>query len=183
MTLLRRILAEKRSVVVPLVLAFVANVVTYVLVAYPLSLKSAGAAERAAVAASAREDMERELATAQALVTGKAEADDELAAFYRGVLPSDLAAARRMTYASLPELARRTGVSYVRRSFEVEAVEDESRLGRLSIRVVLQGGYDDIREFLYALESGVQCWHFALIFGCCQCFGADFIVRTCATVW
>ena len=102
-------------------LAFVANVVTYVLVAYPLSLKSAGAAERAAVAASAREAMERELATAQALVTGKAQADDELAAFYLGVLPSDLAAARRMTYASLPELARRTGVSYVRRSFEVES--------------------------------------------------------------
>ena len=156
MTLLRRILAEKRSVVVPLVLAFVANVVTYVLVAYPLSLKSAGAAERAAVAASAREAMERELATAQALVTGKAQADDELAAFYLGVLPSDLAAARRMTYASLPELARRTGVSYVRRSFEVEAVESESRLGRLSIRVVLQGGYDDIREFLYELESALE---------------------------
>ena len=153
MTLLKRIVAEKRPTVLPLGIALLANVLVSALVVYPLGVKSAGAADRAAAAASARQAAEREIAVARALITGKARADEELSAFYEKVLPSDLTAARRMTYASLPALADRTNVQYVRRSFEVEDVDRSGRLGRLSIRVVLQGDYESVREFIFELES------------------------------
>lgn len=153
MTLLKRIVAEKRPTVLPLGIALLANVLISALVVYPLWVESAGAADRAAAAASARQAAERELAVARALITGKARADEELSAFYEKVLPSDLAAARRMTYASLPALADRTNVRYVRRSFEVEDVDRSGRLGRLAIRVVLQGDYESVREFIFQLES------------------------------
>jgi len=153
MTLLKRIVAEKRPTVLPLGIALLANVLVSALVVYPLGVKSAGAADRAAAAASTRQAAEREIAVARALITGKARADEELSAFYEKVLPSDLTAARRMTYASLPALADRTNVQYVRRSFEVEDVDRSGRLGRLSIRVVLQGDYESVREFIFELES------------------------------
>ncbi len=53
MTLLKRILAEKRAFVLPLGLALLVNVAVYALVVYPLEAKSAGAAGRADAAARA----------------------------------------------------------------------------------------------------------------------------------
>ena len=42
--------------------------------------------------------------------------NEELNAFYQKVLPPDQTAARRMTYASLPALARKTNVKYEART-------------------------------------------------------------------
>jgi hypothetical protein len=151
--LLRRVLAEKRRIVVPLGVAIAANVLAYALIVYPLGVQSAGAADRAAAAAAAWQAAEREVAAARALVTGKARADEELDAFYKKVLPADLAAARRLTYASLPRLAERTNVEYLRRTFERHDVDEKSTLGQLSVRVLLQGDYESIRDFVYQLES------------------------------
>ncbi len=156
MTLLRRIYAEKRAVLLPLGLALLANVLAYVLVVRPLAAKSAGAADRAALAVTAREAAEREEVAARALVTGKAQADEELNAFYGKVLPANLVAARRMTYASIPALAERTNVQYRRRQYDPEEVEKGDRLGRLNIRMELAGDYEDIRDFLFALESAPE---------------------------
>jgi len=47
MPLWKRILLEKRAVVVPLVIGVVANIAAYGLWVYPLGVKSAGAADRA----------------------------------------------------------------------------------------------------------------------------------------
>ena len=115
--LLRRIVIEKRSLVLALVVALVGNIAAYVLVVHPRGVKSAGAADRAAAAADAVRAAEVELATARALVEGKSRAEEELNAFYQRVLPVDLSAARRMTYASLPALARKTNVRDVASSF------------------------------------------------------------------
>ncbi len=156
MTLLRRIYAEKRAVLLPLGLALLANVLAYVLVVRPLAAKSAGAADRAALAVTAREAAEREEVAARALVAGKAQADEELNAFYSKVLPANLVAARRMTYASIPALAERTNVQYRRRQYDPEEVEKGDRLGRLNIRMELAGDYEDIRDFLFALESAPE---------------------------
>jgi hypothetical protein len=154
--LLRRVLAEKRRVAMPLAVALGVNVLVYALVAHPLGVQSAGAADRAAAAAVAAQAAERELEAARALVTGKARADEELNAFYQKVLPADLAAARRLTYASLPRLAERTNVDYLQRTFERHEVEAESSLGQLSVRVLLQGDYESIRDFVYQLESASE---------------------------
>ena len=158
-TLLKRIADEKRSVVTPLMVALVANILAGFVV-YRLGVKSAGAADRATAAQAARQLAESEEAVAQALITGKASADEELNAFYQKVLPADQAAARRMTYASLPALARKTNVRYEERRFSVEdeGVErgQEARLGHLIIRMVLQGQWGNIRNFIYQLESAPE---------------------------
>jgi hypothetical protein len=152
-TLLKRILAEKRAVVVPLGLAALLNVAAYALVVYPLGVKSAGAADRAMAAARALEAAERDQAVARDLVTAKSRAEQALTTFYLNVLPADLSAARRMTYAHLPALARRTRVKYEERRFEVEQGSKTARLGHLRIRMVLQCEYESFRQFIYELET------------------------------
>ena len=154
--LLRRVIAEKRALIVPLAIALVANGLAYVLVVRPLGVKSAGAAERAVSAANALRAAEKDMALARALVTGKADADQELTSFYQKVLPASLTAARRMTYASLPALARKTGVHYDARTTSIEDAEQDARLGHMTIRMVLQGEYRDIRAFIYELESAAD---------------------------
>jgi len=150
--LMRRVLAENRTLTIVLSLALLANVLAYILVVRPLAVKSSGAADRAASAARTLTAAEQEMAQVDGLVKGKARADEELAAFYQKVLPSDLTAARRMTYASLPALARRTGVRYEARTTTVEPVGRDGNLERMVIRMVLQGDYEDLRQFVYALE-------------------------------
>src|SRR5262249_61475223 len=121
---LKRIFVEKRSIVLPLAVALVANVFVYAFVVYPLAAKSSGSAERAAAAQSARRDAERDEARARALVTGKAKADEELQSFYDKVLPANQAAARRMTFAPLLALARKTNVVFLSQTI---APEEKSR--------------------------------------------------------
>jgi Tfp pilus assembly protein PilO len=154
--LLRRVLTEKRKLLLPLVVTLAANVLAYVIVVRPLGVRSAGAASRASEAAAALRGAAKELEMARALVTGKAQADEELSAFYQKVLPTDLVAARRMTYATLPALARRTNVRYEARSTEVEDVGEDERLGHMTIRMILQGDYEDIVQFIYQLESAPE---------------------------
>jgi len=154
MTLLGRIVAEKRGLLVPLVAALLINVGVYALVVYPLGVKSATAAERAAVAAQARQSAERDMASADALVSGKAKADQELSTFYQKVLPANLDEARRMTYARLPALARKADMRFTERRTELDQqLEKTSQLGRVRTRMVLEGGYENVRQFLYELET------------------------------
>ena len=149
----RRVVQERRGIIIPLAAWLALNLLAYLIVVRPLQAKSAGAADRAAAAASSVRVAEKELALARELVSGKAQADNELSAFYEKVLPADLTAARRMTYASLPALARKTSVRYEARTTSVDDMDRESRLGHMTIRMVLQGDYRDIRRFIYELES------------------------------
>lgn len=157
MKLLERILVEKRPLIIPLVIVLVLNAAVYALVVYPLGVKQAGAQDRANAATTALRAAEQELASARALVTGKGRAQEELATFYGKVLPADLSAARRMTYASLPRLAQKTNVKFGNRHTEVDkSGKKETRLGRLQIRMALSGDYESFRQFLYELESAPE---------------------------
>jgi hypothetical protein len=157
MTLWKRILVEKRALVIPLILAIAINVGVYALVVYPLGVKSATAADRAAAAADAVKAAEADYNAARALVTGKSRAEQELSTFYDEVLPADFSAARRLTYAALPRLAKKSNVKYEQARYEPDSsLEKNARLGRLSIRVVLQGEYESFRQFLYELESAPE---------------------------
>lgn len=155
-SLVRRAIREHRAAVVPVAAGLIINLLAFLAIVRPLSLKSGGASARAAAAANTLGAAEREFAAAEALVSGKALADQELDAFYRKVLPANMTAARRMTYASLPALARRTGVQYEARTTEVEMVDRDGRLARMTIRMTLQGDYDDVRQFIYGLESAPE---------------------------
>jgi Tfp pilus assembly protein PilO len=156
MTLLRRVAAEKRTTLIVLALAVVANAGAYLFVVRPLATRSAGATDRAAAAAAAAKAAESELAIARELVAGKARADEELAAFYQKILPTDLTAARRMTYASLPALARKTNVDYATRRFDPVDPERNERLARLTIRMILEGEYENLRQFIHQLETAPE---------------------------
>ncbi len=141
---------------IALAVALAGNLLAYFLIVRPLGLKSSGAAGRATTAATAKQAAERELAQADALVSGKSRADEELAAFYKRVLPTDMTAARRRTYASLPAPARKAGIQYEARTTTVEAVDREGRLEKMVIRMILEGDYDNIRQFIYSLEAAPE---------------------------
>jgi len=130
------------------------NVVVYGFVVYPLGVKSATAVDRAAAAATARQAAERDMAAATALVAGKTTAEQELATFYQKVLPPSLDAARRLTYAKLPALARKANVKLEERRSDIDQQRQKnSRLGRLQTRIVLEGDYESLRQLLYELEA------------------------------
>ena len=156
MTLFKRIVAEKRALVVPLAVALLLNVGVYAFVVYPQEVRSAGAIYRAAAAAASLRDAERDQAAARGLVTGKTRAEQELATFYDTVVPADLVAARRMTYARLPKLARQANVRYEAGTSDVDRNLKSNRLGRLHIRMVLQGDYANFRRFIYELETSKE---------------------------
>ena len=154
MSLGQRVLREKRGLVLPLGIALLINILVYAFVVYPLGVRSATAVDRAANAAGVREAAERDMAAATALVEGKTSADQELATFYQEVLPANLDAARRLTYARLPALARKANVKFEeRRSDFDQQRQKNSRLGRLQTRIVLEGDYESLRQLLYELET------------------------------
>lgn len=154
MNLARRIALEKRTLVVPLALALLVNAGVYAFVVYPLTARSATAEDRAAAAGRSLQSAQRDLTAARALATGKTRADQELATFYGKVLPENFSTALRMTYLRVPSLARKLNVKFERRDEEVDktTVKDQ-RYGRIKTRILLQGDYEAIRQFVYELET------------------------------
>jgi Tfp pilus assembly protein PilO len=150
--LLRRVLTEQRRFLLPLAIVLVANVAVYAGIVYPMANRVADASQRAARAATARRAAQAELASAQGIVQGKERAEQELKTFYQRVLPADLSAANRTTYLAVAQLARKTNLHIVRRQFGGERPRD-SRLARWKIDVTLEGSYEDIRRFIYDLET------------------------------
>lgn len=156
MSLLKRIFAENRVIVLSLAAAIVVNIGVYALVVRPLQAKSAGAADRADASRAALRAAASDLAAAKALVTGKSRAEQELSTFYDRVIPGDFPAARRMTYSALPALARKTGVKWDQRHTTIDTTIKNGRLGHVLIKMVLEGDYENLRRFIYELETAPE---------------------------
>lgn len=156
MTPFKRIFDEKRRLIVPLLVAIAVNIALYAVAVYPLERRVATADERAHAAAEARRAAERNLRAAQATVTGKDRADEELRRFYKSVLPANQTGARRITYLRLARMARDAGLSAERGSTEVQPLDDDSRLWRLRTTMVLAGEYDEIRRFIHRIETAPE---------------------------
>lgn len=153
MTLWRRILVEKRAAIIPLVLGIAGNLAAYALWVYPLGVKSAGAADRAAAAAQSLQAAEREYAAAKAVVAGKSRAEQELSTFYDKVLAADMGSALKLTYATLPAMARKTNVKFVGRRLDTEPPKKDARLGVLKAQTQWACDYESFRRFIYEVES------------------------------
>jgi hypothetical protein len=153
---LRQVVADTRWLLLALGGALVANIGVYAFVVRPLAAASTGASDRARAAAVAVAAAEREHAVAEALLSDKQRADEGLDTFYRTILPGDLGAARRLTYTSLPAMAARANVRYQRRRFDVAPVDEDSRLSRMTIRMELQGQYENLRQLIYDVERAPQ---------------------------
>jgi Tfp pilus assembly protein PilO len=151
-TVLGRILVERRAIIVPIAAVAVVTLGLLAFAVYPLSLRVASLERRASVARTQRAAAEREYAAARGLESGRERADTDLQQFYREVLPSDLAGARRLTYVRLAQLAHDTNLRYQHRSYESDS-NYKGALEKLHIRMELEGDYPDVRAFIHELET------------------------------
>jgi Tfp pilus assembly protein PilO len=133
----------------------VVNVALYAFAVYPLSQRVANVVQQQQAAERALDEARADHAQASGALTGKSRAAAELATFYTDVLPRDLAGARRLTHLRLARLARDANLEYRRASYS-PVVDTRSALTRLQIQMVLSGGYADMREFIYQLETAPE---------------------------
>ncbi len=155
MTTFRRVLAEKRALLVPLLVALLVNVALYAIVLYPLSKKVAGGEQEAGAATAALNAARRDFAAARATVTGKEQADEELQKFYLDVLPADIRGARRITFLRIEQLAQQSGLRLERETSDPKP-QRESRLVKFMYRASLSGEYRSIRRFIHTLETAPE---------------------------
>jgi Tfp pilus assembly protein PilO len=154
-TVFQRMVREHRRVVVPLGIALAVNVILYGAVVYPLSQRVANIEQRDRTAEEQLLAAQRDHAQAAGTLTGKDRAAAELATFYKDVLPSDLAGARRLTHLRLAQLARESNLKFIRATFEPVAPRSRT-LTQLKIEMSLAGSYADVRAFIHQLESAPE---------------------------
>jgi len=154
MTPTRRILAEKRRYIYPLVGALLLNIALLLVVVLPLSRKVQGGELSAQQAAMAHAAANKDFQAARATVTGKSSADGELKKFYSAVLPTDMSQARRTMF-KVNELARNANLT-LGRSNTKPSQERDSSLGKLTNDLTVTGQYRDIRQFIYDLETSPE---------------------------
>ena len=149
---LARVLTEKRRIVVPLVIAVVANVLLYAVVVFPLGRQVASAETEANAQHDLLNRARQDHRAAKATVTGKQQADAALQKFYKDVLPVSDSAARRLTYTRLSQLAEQANVK-LEQGANVLTQEKDSSLTKSTTSYTLAGDYRDVRRFIYSLET------------------------------
>ena len=152
---LRRVVQEKRRIVVPLLMAIAANVLLFALVVFPLGRQVASAETEAAAQRSRLNQARLDYQSARSTISGKQQADDALRTFYKDVLPSTPSAARTLTYTRLSQLAKQANVQLEHGANAVKP-EKGSRLSKLTTTYTLTGDYRDVRKFIYSLETAPE---------------------------
>jgi Tfp pilus assembly protein PilO len=147
-----RVMREHRAAVVPLAIVLAINVVLLMLVVLPLSRRVAANEERAQTAERGQAVAEMEFKQAESLRLGKARATTDLDTFYKQILPAGVSSARRIMELQLQQKAREHGVRF-ERSAGTEVELRDSTLAQLTYGFTLSGDYDDIRGFIYELET------------------------------
>ena len=154
MSLWRRVYHERRAVVLPLLVILAANAAVLALGVFPL------AADVASLQTDARNAstnlMRARLAETQAkgAAASKQRADQELRKFYSEILPENPTGARKIV-SFLQHTATGAGLEFQRISLEQSEVKD-SQLEKMSGKVTLSGEYQNIRRFLYEVETAEE---------------------------
>ncbi len=156
MTNLRRIVLEHRRVVYILAAALVINAALYGLVVYPLAQRVQSGEQEAGDSTRDLNAARKTFEAARGTVTGKKEADAELAKFYQEVLPGDFSTARRLLYPHLDQLARESNLSVGGSRFTSDKDDSLGDLRKVSMMMNLTGEYSDIRDFIHALETATE---------------------------
>jgi Tfp pilus assembly protein PilO len=151
----RRILNEKRSIVFPLAIAVLANVLLYALVVFPLGRQVARAEEDANAHRELLHRADTDFKSAKNTVAGKQQADAALQKFYKDVLPATSSAARTITYTNLSQLAKQANVRLEHGANGITH-EKGSKLSKLTTTYTLTGEYRDVRKFIYSLETAPE---------------------------
>jgi hypothetical protein len=151
----RRIFDEKRRFVIPVAAGLALNVILLAAVVYPLTVRVRGAEDRAQAAEASLAAAQREDQAARGLVQGRDRTDTALQSFYQKVLPNSRSSARQITYLRLAQLAEEHHLRSSHRSADVGR-NAQGTLQRLRFTMALEGSYDDVRRFIYQLESGTD---------------------------
>jgi Tfp pilus assembly protein PilO len=154
-SLWRRVYQERRGIILPLVVALVANAGLLAFVVLPLERSVAGAGDESVAAMGRLASARLAEKAARAAKASKERADDELRRFYADVLPPDLNEARRLTDHWLQGVAEQAGLQFKTARLDFAPVRD-SQLTKVSEKVTLIGQYSEIRRFLYAVETAPQ---------------------------
>lgn len=149
---LARVLSEKRRIVVPLVIAILANVLLYAVVVFPLRRQVASAEAEANTQHELLNRARQDHRAAKATVAGKQAADAALQKFYKDVLPTTQSAARTLTYTRLAQLAEQSNVRLEQGANSIEPLKG-STLSKFTTNYTLTGDYRNVRKFIYALET------------------------------
>jgi hypothetical protein len=151
----KRIVAERRAVLLPLAVVLAVNLAITAVIVIPMSLRVRDAKAQAVANEQARHAAQRDYDDAQKTKVGKERVSEELRRFYNEILPPDRAGARRITYLRLALLARQDRLEYEHRSSSADRDAD-SQLGRLKMSMVLQGEYSNVRKFIHDLETAPE---------------------------
>ena len=155
MTLLTRILREKRTLITTVAMILAIDVLLYVFAVYPWSNKVSRAETRAAQAEAQLDQARANHAIVSQRSENKVNADSQLQRFYSDVLPVDLAGARSISSPFLVMLAEDTNL-VLERQTNLPEKERGGVLARLRTTMVLAGEYEDIRQFIYELETSPE---------------------------
>jgi type IV pilus assembly protein PilO len=150
-----RVMAEKRRLVVPLIVLVIVTALLYALVVFPLGRQVTSAQNEARVQHDQLYRAQADYKLAKATVTGKQQADSALQKFYKDVLPVSAGVARKLTYARLAQLAKQANVSLEHGSNAVKH-EKGSELSKLTTTYTLSGDYRNVRRFIYSLETAPE---------------------------
>ncbi len=120
MSLLGRIIVEKRVVMLPIALAIAATLAAYFFIVYPLQARVSSGEARLQADERARRTAERDLVGARATREGQIAAESNLR--YQGQTAN-------------------------------ETILKDSDLTKVTITIVLNGSYQDVRKFMHALET------------------------------
>jgi Tfp pilus assembly protein PilO len=153
---LRRAFDENRRLIVPVLAALALNVVLSAGAVYPLRVRAHNAEQRQQAAARELASAQSDDAAARGLVLGKDKTGAALEAFYKDVLPGSLSTARQSTFLRLAQLAEQHHLRLGRRAFKTEedVNQQHGSLRRFSGTMALEGDYENMRRFIYQLESG-----------------------------
>jgi Tfp pilus assembly protein PilO len=149
----KRVFDEKRRLVIPLLAALALSIALYALVVYPMGVRVRRMEQREQAAAQEMAAAEREDAAARGVLEGRDRTGTALNTFYRNVLPTSLSSARDVTFLRLEELGEQHDIRIKRRTTTTDK-DKKGTLARLRITTELEGNYENIRRFIYQLESG-----------------------------
>jgi Tfp pilus assembly protein PilO len=150
---LNRVIADHRRWLLPAGILLAINLIVLVAVVLPLRESVQSGATRAEASAVALREAMADLKEAEATRDGQSKAAIDLDRFYADVLPKDFMTARRVTHVRLVQLARRHDVTFASGAATTEELRD-SVLERLHVNYSLSGDWEDIRQFIYAIETG-----------------------------
>ena len=148
-----RVVSEHRRWLWPVGIVLAINLVVLIAVVLPLRQSVENAAGRADASAQALRAAMADLKDAEATRDGQTQASSDLDKFYAEVLPTNMTTARRITHVKLAQLARSHRVDFQSSGSTPETLRDSS-LERLHVNYSLTGDWDDIRQLIYAIETG-----------------------------